>query len=44
MRVLIIEDEQRLAQTIARGLGRYGAAVVSALDGVAGLSKALVND
>ena len=44
MRVLIIEDEQRLAQTIARGLGRYGAAVDIALDGEAGLSKALVND
>ena len=44
MRVLIIEDEQRLAQTIARGLGRYGAAVDVALDGEAGLTKALVND
>ena len=32
MRVLIIEDEQRLAQTIARGLSRYGLAVDLALD------------
>ena len=44
MRVLIVEDEKRLAQTIARGLGRYGAAVDVALDGEAGLTKALVND
>jgi DNA-binding response OmpR family regulator len=44
MRVLIVEDEERLAQTIARGLSRYGLAVDIALDGEAGLTKALVND
>lgn len=44
MRVLVVEDEQRLARTIARGLGRYGMAVDLSFDGEEGLGKALVND
>lgn len=44
MRVLVVEDEERLANTIARGLRRYGMAVDVALDGEDGLDKALVND
>lgn len=43
MRVLIVEDEQRLAETIARGLRREGMAVDVAFDGVTGLEKAEVN-
>lgn len=44
MRVLIVEDEERLAQTIARGLRREGMAVDVALDGGTALEKATVND
>ena len=44
MRVLVVEDEERLARTIARGLRRYGMAVDVALDGEDGLEKASVND
>lgn len=44
MRVLVVEDEERLAHTIARGLRRYGMAVDVALDGEDGLEKASVND
>lgn len=44
MRVLIVEDEQRLAETLARGLRRHGMAVDVALDGEVGFEKALVND
>ncbi len=44
MRVLVVEDEERLAATVARGLGRYGMAVDVALDGEDGLLKAMVND
>lgn len=44
MRVLVVEDEERLAHTIARGLRRYGMAVDVALDGEEGLEKATVND
>ena len=44
MRVLVVEDEERLAHTIARGLRRYGMAVDVALDGEDGLEKATVND
>ena len=44
MRVLVVEDEERLANTIARGLRRYGMAVDVALDGEDGLEKASVND
>jgi DNA-binding response OmpR family regulator len=44
MRVLIVEDEERLADTIARGLRRYGMAIDVALDGEDGLEKASLND
>ncbi|MGD2059919.1 MAG: response regulator transcription factor [Acidimicrobiia bacterium] len=44
MRVLIVEDEERLANTVARGLGRYGMAVDVSLDGNDGLLKAMAND
>jgi DNA-binding response OmpR family regulator len=44
MRVLIIEDEEALADAIARGLRRQGWATDVALDGVEGLQKALVSD
>ena len=44
MRVLVVEDEERLANAIARGLRRYGMAVDIALDGDDGLDKASVND
>jgi DNA-binding response OmpR family regulator len=44
MRVLVVEDEERLASTIARGLRRYGMAVDVALDGDDGLEKASAND
>ena len=37
MRVLVVEDEQRLAQTIRRGLEREGFAIDVALDGEEGL-------
>jgi DNA-binding response OmpR family regulator len=44
VRILIIEDEEDLAEAIARGLRRQGWAADVALDGVEGLEKALVND
>ena len=44
MRVLVVEDEQRLAATLARGLGRHGMAVDVSFDGDDGLLKAMVND
>ncbi len=44
MRVLVVEDEERLANTLARGLGRYGMAVDLAFDGDDGLLKAMAND
>lgn len=44
MRVLVIEDEERLANTVARGLRRYGMAVDVSLDGNDGLLKAMAND
>ncbi|MCL5736938.1 MAG: response regulator transcription factor [Actinobacteria bacterium] len=43
MRVLLVEDEERLANTIARGLRREGMAVDVVLDGRAALNKAAVN-
>jgi two-component system response regulator VanR len=43
MRVLVVEDHPRVADAIARGLRRTGAAVDTALDGEAGLFKARVN-
>jgi DNA-binding response OmpR family regulator len=44
MRVLIIEDEEALAEAIARGLRKQGWATDVALDGLEGLEKALVSD
>ena len=43
MRVLIAEDEQRLADAIARGLRREGMAVDVALDGAVALERLAVN-
>jgi DNA-binding response OmpR family regulator len=42
MRVLIVEDQQQLAEAIARGLRQEGMAVDIALDGSDGLEKAFV--
>ena len=42
MRVLVVEDEQRLADAIARGLRREGMAVDLAMDGDEALHKARV--
>ena len=42
MRVLVIEDEQHLADAIARGLRRHGMAVDVAYDGDAGHEAAFV--
>jgi DNA-binding response OmpR family regulator len=44
MRVLVIEDDQELAETVARGLRHARMAVDVALDGDAGLTRALLND
>ncbi|MCB0961619.1 MAG: response regulator, partial [Acidimicrobiales bacterium] len=44
MRVLIVEDHERMAETLARGLRNHAYAVDVALDGEAGLEKALVNE
>ncbi len=44
MRVLLVEDEERLATTIARGLRREGMAVDVVLDGAAALDKAAFNN
>ncbi len=44
MRVLIVEDEERLAETIARGLRREGMAVDTVLDGVSALEKLGANE
>ncbi len=41
-RVLVVEDEEPLAEAIARGLRREGMAVDTAYDGELGLEKALV--
>jgi DNA-binding response OmpR family regulator len=43
MRVLIAEDEPRVAETVARGLRREGMAVDVAHDGLAALEKARLN-
>lgn len=43
MRVLVVEDEERLANTIARGLRNEGMAVDVVYDGKAALAKASVN-
>ncbi|MFE3193873.1 response regulator transcription factor [Nocardia sp. NPDC059240] len=44
MRVLVVEDEQLLADAIARGLRRHAMAVDVVLDGAAALEHAGVND
>ena len=44
MRVLVIEDDEELATTVAAGLRHARMAVDVALDGHAGLMRALVND
>jgi DNA-binding response OmpR family regulator len=44
MRVLVIEDDEELAEAIAIGLRQTQMAVDVALDGPSGLSRALVND
>ena len=44
MRVLVIEDDEELAETVAVGLRHARMAVDVALDGEAGLARALVND
>lgn len=44
MRVLIIEDEVTLADTLARGFRRRGLAVDIANDGATGLESAMVNE
>ncbi len=44
MRLLIIEDEEALAEAIARGLRKQGWATDVVLDGSQGLEKALIND
>ncbi|MGH9125373.1 MAG: response regulator transcription factor [Acidimicrobiales bacterium] len=44
MRVLVIEDDQELADAVATGLRRTPMAVDTVYDGRAGLERALVND
>jgi DNA-binding response OmpR family regulator len=44
MRVLVIEDDEELAETVAAGLRHARLAVDVALDGEAGLARALVHD
>ena len=44
MRVLVIEDDQETAETLALGLRHAGLAVDVALDGQAGLERALASD
>ncbi|WP_461162881.1 response regulator transcription factor [Arthrobacter sp. R4-81] len=43
MRILIVEDEKRLAETVRRGLSNEGFAVDVAHDGVSGMRAALDN-
>jgi len=44
VRVLVIEDDEELAETVAAGLRHARMAVDVALDGEGGLERALVND
>jgi DNA-binding response OmpR family regulator len=44
VRVLVIEDDEELAETVAAGLRQARIAVDIALDGEAGLARALVHD
>ncbi|OLT24781.1 DNA-binding response regulator [Actinomadura sp. CNU-125] len=44
MRILVIEDDAEMAETVAVGLRRARMAVDVALDGSSGLERAMVND
>ncbi|MFE2164049.1 response regulator transcription factor [Streptomyces sp. NPDC059447] len=44
MRVLVVEDDEEMAQTVAVGLRRAQMAVDVALDGPGGLERAMCND
>jgi DNA-binding response OmpR family regulator len=44
VRVLLIEDDQEMAETVATGLRHARMAVDVALDGLAGLERALASD
>jgi DNA-binding response OmpR family regulator len=44
MRVLVVEDQQELAETVATGLRREGMAVDVAFDGAAALHRAAVHE
>jgi DNA-binding response OmpR family regulator len=44
VRVLVIEDDEELAETVAAGLRHASMAVDVAFDGESGLARALVND
>jgi DNA-binding response OmpR family regulator len=44
MRVLVVEDDEEMAEAVAFGLRQTGMAVDLALDGPAGLARACVND
>jgi DNA-binding response OmpR family regulator len=44
VRVLVIEDDEELAETVAAGLRHEHMAVDVAIDGAAGLTRALIND
>ena len=44
MRVLVVEDDEEMAQAVASGLRRTQMAVDVAFDGTAGLERALLND
>jgi DNA-binding response OmpR family regulator len=44
VRVLVVEDDEEMAQTVATGLRRARMAVDVALDGTGGLERALCND
>ncbi|MFE1807092.1 MULTISPECIES: response regulator transcription factor [unclassified Streptomyces] len=44
MRVLVVEDDEEMAQTVAVGLRRARMAVDVALDGPGGLERAMCND
>jgi DNA-binding response OmpR family regulator len=43
MRVLVVEDHQELAETVATGLRREGMAVDTAFDGAGALQRAAIN-
>jgi len=44
VRVLVVEDDQEMAEAIATGLGHAQIAADTALDGPSGLTRAFVND